>query len=73
MEFVFFLTAAVKAGTCLLYATLGEIISEKVGHLNLGVEGMMQMGAVVGLLPGLPLAIPTSRCSAQPLPGPAGL
>ena len=32
MELVFFLCAAVKAGTCLLYATLGEIISEKVGH-----------------------------------------
>ena len=72
MEFVFFLAAAVKAGTCLLYATLGEIISEKVGHLNLGVEGMMQMGAVVGFIAGLPLATPMQRFSVPPLLEPPG-
>ena len=43
-----FLTAAMVAATPLLFATLGGILSEKVGHLNLGVEGMMLMGAVVG-------------------------
>ena len=58
MEFIFFLAAAVKAGTCLLYATLGEIISEKVGHLNLGVEGMMQMGAVIGFIAGFTFGNP---------------
>ena len=43
-----FFTAAVVAGTPLLYAILGELITEKAGQLNLGVEGMMLMGAVVG-------------------------
>ncbi|HEX2927517.1 MAG TPA: ABC transporter permease [Ruminiclostridium sp.] len=44
----FILAGAVTAGTPLLFATLGEIITEKVGHLNLGVEGMMLIGAVIG-------------------------
>lgn len=43
-----FFKAAIIAGTPLLYATLGEIMTEKAGNLNLGVEGMMLMGAVVG-------------------------
>ncbi|KUO61945.1 MAG: ABC transporter permease [Gracilibacter sp. BRH_c7a] len=45
---VAFLKAAIIAGTPLLFATLGEIITEKAGNLNLGVEGMMLMGAVIG-------------------------
>ncbi|MFU0824709.1 ABC transporter permease [Clostridium sp.] len=49
---VIFLSAAVVAGTPLLFATLGEILTEKVGNLNLGVEGMMLMGAVTGFLLG---------------------
>jgi ABC-type uncharacterized transport system permease subunit len=44
----FILAGAVTAGTPLLFATLGEIITEKVGQLNLGVEGMMLIGAVIG-------------------------
>lgn len=43
-----FLTASVIAGTPLLLAILGEIITEKSGSLNLGVEGMMLMGAIGG-------------------------
>lgn len=45
---IIFLTAAVVAGTPLLFATVGETIIEKSGNLNLGVEGMMLMGAVIG-------------------------
>jgi simple sugar transport system permease protein len=41
--------AAVLAGTPLLFGTLGEILTEKSGNLNLGVEGMMFMGAISGL------------------------
>ena len=33
------------AGTSLLYATLGEIVSERAGIINLGLEGMMLVGA----------------------------
>ncbi len=43
------LTAAIPAGTAILYACLGEIITERSGVLNLGVEGMMLMGALGGV------------------------
>ena len=43
-----FLAAAVIAAIPLLFATLGEVTTEKSGSLNLGVEGMMLMGAVIG-------------------------
>ncbi|MDO4711457.1 MAG: ABC transporter permease [Peptostreptococcaceae bacterium] len=46
------LAAAVGAATPLLFATLGEIYTEKSGNLNLGVEGMMIMGAVIGFATG---------------------
>ena len=40
--------AAVVYGTPLLYAALGELITERVGILNLGLEGLMLIGAVTG-------------------------
>lgn len=40
-----FLFAAIKAGTPLLFGTTGEIMTQKSGNLNLGVEGLMFMGA----------------------------
>ena len=46
--FLLVLMASVTAGTSLLLATLGEIISEKGGVINLGLEGMMLMGALAG-------------------------
>lgn len=39
------LTITIRAGTSLLYATLGEIYTERSGVLNLGVEGTMMVGA----------------------------
>lgn len=50
---VAFLSAVIIAGTPLLFATLGEIVTEKAGNLNLGVEGMMLIGAVAGFSMGL--------------------
>lgn len=44
------ITAAVLAGTPLLLGALGEILTERSGNLNLGVEGMMFMGAITGLI-----------------------
>ncbi len=40
------LAAAVQSGTPILYATLGEMVTERSGVLNLGVEGMMLCGAL---------------------------
>jgi len=39
---------SVHAGTPLLYATLGEVVEERAGIVNLGLEGVMLMGAVAG-------------------------
>jgi general nucleoside transport system permease protein len=44
------LASAVAYGTPLLYAALGELLAERSGVLNLGVEGMMLVGAVTGFL-----------------------
>lgn len=41
--------AAVTFGTVLMFGTLGEILTEKSGNLNLGVEGIMYMGGAFGL------------------------
>lgn len=42
------LFGALVSGTPLLFATLGEIISERGGVMNLGIEGMMLVGAMSG-------------------------
>ena len=53
-----FISAAIIAAIPILYATLGEILTEKVGNLNLGVEGMMLIGAVVGFTVAMSSGIP---------------
>ncbi len=53
MNSLLFFGAAVQAGTPLLFATLGEILTEKSGNLNLGVEGLMLIGAVAGFAAGM--------------------
>jgi general nucleoside transport system permease protein len=42
------LASAVTYGTPLVFAALGELLTERSGVLNLGVEGMMLVGAVMG-------------------------
>ena len=46
---ILLLLAAITYGTPLLFGTLGEILTEKSGNLNLGVEGIMFMGGAFGL------------------------
>jgi len=42
------LAATLNAGTVLALAALGELIAEKAGVLNLGIEGMMLCAAIAG-------------------------
>lgn len=46
MDPIIILQAGVASGTVLLFATIGELFAERAGVLNLGVEGMMLIGAM---------------------------
>jgi general nucleoside transport system permease protein len=46
VDLIIILQAGVASGTVLLFATIGEIFAERSGILNLGVEGMMLIGAM---------------------------
>ena len=46
----FILAGTLAAATPLLLAALGELIVERAGVLNLGIEGMMALGAAVGFV-----------------------
>jgi simple sugar transport system permease protein len=46
MDPIIILQAGVATGTVLLFATIGEIFAERSGVMNLGVEGMMLVGAM---------------------------
>ena len=48
-QLIALINAAVVFGTVILYGSLGEIITEKVGNLNLGVPGIMYLGGIAGL------------------------
>ena len=43
-----FIAAAIVQGTPLLFGATGEIITEKAGHLNLGIPGIMCVGTAGG-------------------------
>ncbi len=45
---VVLIASGIAYGTPLLFASLGELLAERSGILNLGVEGMMLVGAVMG-------------------------
>ena len=67
-----FLAACVVAGTPLVFATLGELITEKSGSTNLGVEGMMLIGAVMGFLAAMNTESPVVAILAAAVAGAAG-
>ena len=52
-DLALFLQLSVQLGTPFLLATLGGIMSEKAGHLNLGIEGMMMLGSFFGFMAGI--------------------
>ena len=47
------IVSAIVAGTPILFAALGEIMTERSGVMNLGVEGMMLIGGVTGFWTGV--------------------
>jgi simple sugar transport system permease protein len=59
-------------GTHILYAVLGGILCEKVGNMNLGIEGMMLLGASVGFSAALSSASPLAAILAAGTAGAAG-
>lgn len=46
MDWIVILQAGIASGTVLLFATIGEVLAERAGILNLGLEGMMLIGAM---------------------------
>ncbi len=65
------LLTIVTASTPLLLAALGELVTERAGVLNLGVEGMMVMGAVAGFAVALTTGSPLLGVVASALAGAA--
>ena len=45
--------AVLRIATPLVYGTLGEPLCERAGILNLGIEGIMTFGAMIGWLAGI--------------------
>ncbi|MBR3988884.1 MAG: ABC transporter permease [Clostridia bacterium] len=45
-----FICRAILLGVPLLFGSVGEIITEKSGHLNLGIPGVMYVGAISGVI-----------------------
>ena len=46
------IAATLRVATPLVYGTVGEVITERAGVLNLGIEGIMFLGAFVGFAAG---------------------
>jgi simple sugar transport system permease protein len=67
-----FLQTAVQMGTSILFATTGGIMCEKAGNTNLGIEGMMLMGASVGYWAGYTTGNPAFAVLAAGCAGMAG-
>jgi len=61
--------AMMRAATPLIFAALGEVMTEKAGVLNLGVEGMMLMGAVAAFTAAVTTGSPVLGLIAAMLAG----
>lgn len=65
------LQAAVRAGTPILFTCIGEIYAERSGVLNVGLEGMMLVGAIAGFTAGFTVGNPVVGVVAAALAGAA--
>jgi general nucleoside transport system permease protein len=72
LSLALFLQVAVQMGTHILLGTLGGIMFEKAGNTNLGIEGMMLMGASIGYLGGMVTGSPAVAVIAAGAAGMAG-
>ncbi|GMO54582.1 MAG: ABC transporter permease [Termitinemataceae bacterium] len=72
MLIALFLQTAVQMGTPILFAVLGGIFCEKVGNMNLGIEGMMLLGASGGFYAALNTGNPAIAICAAGIAGGAG-
>jgi ABC-type uncharacterized transport system permease subunit len=63
------MSSAILSGTSLLYATLGELIGERAGIVNLGLEGLMLIGASTGFAGAAVTANPYLGVAAAALAG----
>lgn len=59
------LQAAIVFGTVILFGSIGEILTEKSGNLNLGVPGIMYLGGIAGLAG----SFAYESSTATPIPG----
>ena len=48
--FIAFLAKSIKAAAVFIFGSTGETITEKSGHLNMGIPGIMYLGALGGIL-----------------------
>lgn len=69
MNLEIILHTGLATGTVLLFATIGEIFAERSGILNLGVEGMMLLGAAAGFGTSLALGNPWIGLAAAMIAG----
>ena len=49
-DFISFIPRAVVQGIPLLFGSTGETLTEKSGNLNLGIPGIMYVGAISGVI-----------------------
>ena len=63
-----FWAAAIRIASPLIFATMGELICERAGVLNLGIEGIMVVGAFAGWL----TVYPAATCGSASLVAAAG-
>lgn len=68
-DVVFIAQISIKSSVAVLLATIGEIITERSGILNLGVEGMMIVGALAGFAVGFATQNPYAAVVAGALAG----
>jgi general nucleoside transport system permease protein len=69
IDIVLLIASMMVAATPILLAALGELVAEKSGVLNLGVEGMMIMGAIAGFAAAVQTGSPVTGFAAAAVAG----